>query len=357
MGKNANGSDLVLALQLAAAEELGGLHTIQGNRLKRADLAMSELPGGKEALKAQLRAQWETTQYVLQKSGKESVDVYRTILLKRADVAGATKLRQFSKEYARELTSLPRLRLMRSGASSWTSNRQAANWWGGAGVLKYDPKTDARIVLRLRVPRTAVLLIPVFGHGWAEENEVVIVGTAWQKWDAWKDAAPSFDDIADGSKLASLQRGLRKSRKKTRADDSGDLFSAPVTSQEPEVDLTEEDEKQGAHWLSSRPSQAAKLAGDMARIREKRANKPPYTDVNLAPLLRHLVDPDAEAARLASLVHAAGAAQRGEPLDDAQMRRAVAYYRASDLRQGRESPNREWPERLRSAYRPKPSSK
>jgi hypothetical protein len=70
-----------------------------------------------------------------------------------------------------------------------------ANNWKGAGVLKagFEPNKD-RVVFCLRTPRTAVLSLPAYGQNHFNEHEVVVAGTAWQKWDAWDQEAPKFED-------------------------------------------------------------------------------------------------------------------------------------------------------------------
>jgi hypothetical protein len=88
---------------------------------------------------------------------------------------------------------LPDIQLQRSGAASTTGTRDVANEWGGVGNLPPDP---IRVVLRIETPPTSVLSLPIYGANNTSEHEVVIVGTKdkWL-WDAWRNRAPSFDEV------------------------------------------------------------------------------------------------------------------------------------------------------------------
>jgi len=88
---------------------------------------------------------------------------------------------------------LPDLQLQRGGAASTTGTRDVANEWGGVGSLPVNP---TRVVLRIETPPTSVLSLPIYGANNTSEHEVVIVGTKdkWL-WDAWRNRAPSFDDV------------------------------------------------------------------------------------------------------------------------------------------------------------------
>jgi hypothetical protein len=54
---------------------------------------------------------------------------------------------------------------------------------------------EHRVVFRLQIPRTAAISIPAYGQNIYEEREVVVGGTAWKKWDAWQDRAPTFEQV------------------------------------------------------------------------------------------------------------------------------------------------------------------
>jgi hypothetical protein len=44
-------------------------------------------------------------------------------------------------------------------------------------------------------PGTAIFSLPVYGKNIHEEQEVVVTRTAWKKWDAWLNKAPSFTAV------------------------------------------------------------------------------------------------------------------------------------------------------------------
>jgi len=51
------------------------------------------------------------------------------------------------------------------------------------------------VVVRARVPRTAVISVPAYGKNIHEEKEVVVAGTSWKAWDAWYQKAPSTGKV------------------------------------------------------------------------------------------------------------------------------------------------------------------
>lgn len=200
--KRSSTSDGGKALQLAAAEELGGVHRYSKEEV---DQIRASVPGGEQGyatLKAYVRAQWETTQFIMKKSGKDDIEIYRGMMLSGDDIAKTTVERvgrevkgDDGKVQAMSLVGqrLSEIELKRNGAASTTMTPGVANSWGGVGNLPPNPK---RVVLRFKVPRTAVLSIPVFGQNVHSEKEVVLIGTQgdWE-WDAWLDKAPSTKDV------------------------------------------------------------------------------------------------------------------------------------------------------------------
>ena len=78
--KQKSSEGLGLSLQLAAARELGGHHRMTEDEVAEAE-AHAETYGGMDTLQAYVRAQWETTQMVMQKAGETSVSVYRGLML------------------------------------------------------------------------------------------------------------------------------------------------------------------------------------------------------------------------------------------------------------------------------------
>lgn len=295
--KGSSTSEAGQILQLATAEELGGrLYTkhkdfMSPEKLKgKAENEFFRI-GGYEGVKALVRAKWETTQLLLEKSGHNTVALYRAVVIPeinrpasfdvqifnkqgnevakfevqagpnsakdlmsakdQAEAAGHTfkateipdttvekvevplpgtggtkyevtatnkagnsevNLPFATKEEAenmlKEMTKttdgtswtikeinsdpdklryerLPDVDIKRNGASSTTLTPSVANGWNGSG----------RTVLRIEVPRTAVLSVPAYGANVHGEKEVVVTGTAWKQWDAWKGRAPDFETV------------------------------------------------------------------------------------------------------------------------------------------------------------------
>lgn len=176
-------------LQLASSEELGGRlyqNTVfpegSATRDTLMDYANREFGviGGYDGIMAMTRAKWETSQYMLDKAGISTVDVYRGI---RPQVApGSSEMVKVSSKLD-SWWSLPSYSLSRNGALSTSLMPKVSNDWNG----------DDRIVFRISAPRTAVLSIPAYGKNYHEEREVVLAGTAWKNWDAWYRTAPEFN--------------------------------------------------------------------------------------------------------------------------------------------------------------------
>jgi hypothetical protein len=78
--KLSSSEGIALSMQLAAAQEFGGLHRLTPDELKTALDAADEV-GGMENIKAYVRAQWEVTQMVMAKAGETKVEVYRGLML------------------------------------------------------------------------------------------------------------------------------------------------------------------------------------------------------------------------------------------------------------------------------------
>lgn len=187
-------------LQVAAADELGG--NIQP-WLQEQAYAIRSRPDF-PAAKAYVRGLWETSQYLLHKDGLSDVDVYRGIM-----VAGS----ELEKEKIEDVTSsdtgqvhpgrIVEKRFDQNGAASFTTKRSVANDWNGIGHKM--PENPKRVVLRARVPATAVLALPAYGRNYHEEQEVVVVGTPWKKWDAWKGKAPKIEDADDPASAVAIK--------------------------------------------------------------------------------------------------------------------------------------------------------
>jgi hypothetical protein len=193
MWKSSSTSNEGMLLQLAAAEELGGRLNVKTgsttgsvsifpDALKSFANGRFEEIGGYEGVKAYLRAKWETTQYLLDAAGQDTLVLYRGIRFDREKFDQLKKDRVVVQgENGLEFSKLPQLHIDRNGAASTSFNPAIANGWDG----------DTAVVLRAEVPRTAVLSVPAYGVNIQSEQEVVIAGTSWKAWDAWAGRAPN----------------------------------------------------------------------------------------------------------------------------------------------------------------------
>lgn len=188
-----------LAIQVATSEELGGRFNkykniftekhIGGyknveNFKKTLDSDFGYI-GGYEGLKALMRAKWETTQFILDKAGKDEVSVYRSISSNQAkEGVELENVEMHGKIYHR----IKNVKILRNGCASTTMLRSVANGWNHY----------SQVVLRIVAPRTAVLSLPCYGINVHHEKEIVLAGTAWKGWDAWEGPAPSFADVPLG---------------------------------------------------------------------------------------------------------------------------------------------------------------
>jgi hypothetical protein len=180
-------------LQVATADELGGRLNLKTAVTIDRDDSISyanhkyESIGGYPGVKAYVRAKWETTQYLLDKAGIQDLNLYRGIRFdqEKIDKDFALKAMQSAQKIEGH-TYLPALEVDRNGAASTSISANISNGWGNGGN---------RIVLRAHVPRTAAISVPAFGINVHSEREVVVAGTAWKGWDAWKEKAPGFEDV------------------------------------------------------------------------------------------------------------------------------------------------------------------
>jgi len=192
-----------LILQAAASEELGGHinlrhmpETLEGIKIHANTAELYAKIGGFDGAKALVRAKWETSQYLLDKAGINTVDVYRGIT-PRSDYSTMTHSVNVSSKYfdaqapddirssSTVFAKLPNFKLERNGLASTSMSAGVSNNWG----------SDNRVVFRFSVPRTAVVSLPAYGKNHANEREVVIAGTAWKTWDAWSKKAPTFEQV------------------------------------------------------------------------------------------------------------------------------------------------------------------
>lgn len=183
-------------LQLASAEELGARYRempkARQDIIEQANSRYKEI-GGFAGVKALVRAKWETSQYALDKAGVNSLVVYRGLRVEMPSDEPTQKVEaehwkdpngvSGSKIYERFTDA----QITRNGMYSTTTSREVANGWNAGHGTK--------VVLRLDVPRTAVVSFPAYGINVHSEKEVVVAGTAFRGWDAWKNNAPSYGDV------------------------------------------------------------------------------------------------------------------------------------------------------------------
>lgn len=215
------------------------------------------------------KALWDTTQFLMTKAKMPDIDVYRAIYIDGKDLA-EDKYKQENvlqdlpagEQYGKVSTfvspsgerkdligvKLPDLPLKQNPAQSFTLDRTVANNWGGVGGLPANP---TRVVIRAKVPTTAVWSLPVYGKNVQGENEVVVLGTPWKKWDAWKNHAPS-----------TKQAALEAQRKAMKQDGSIHTGSGLV------IDLSDPRQTGGKHWLYHNPDGSRKVTRAKTKTRE-----------------------------------------------------------------------------------------
>jgi hypothetical protein len=181
-------------LQIACAEELGA--RFNSNRIPEdakktlIDDINSKYSdylkiGGFEGVKAIVRAKWETTQFLLEKAGINKIKAYRGIDYPYQ------KGEQISDVWVPPASTYKKsnVPLERNGCASFSLAPTVSNNWG---------PESTRLVIRAEAPRTALVSIPAYGQNEHHEREVVVAGTAWTRWDAWRKTAPTFKDVAFG---------------------------------------------------------------------------------------------------------------------------------------------------------------
>ena len=171
------------AMQLAAVEEFGVLGKPE-YEIDREDIIAGVGVEMYDLIKVHLRATWEATQYLLKATGKDNVVMWRGLQLPANDLGlsdemkAAPRLKKFK---------LDNLKLLRNGLSSATTDPSVANGWGGVGEL---PKDARRVVVRIDAGAEDILSLPVFGDNIHSEQEVLPMGSRWNRWDAWLNVAP-----------------------------------------------------------------------------------------------------------------------------------------------------------------------
>jgi hypothetical protein len=189
----------------------------------------------KTRVQAYARAQWETTQFLLQKAGADRVQMYRAIIRPAEEVNNTTRV-----PYA-EGVRLPDYQLKHNAVASATTKPKVANEWNGVGVKVEQGKRE-RVVLRFDAPRTAVFSLPVYGQNVHAESEVVLIGTKGLKWDAWHQKGPGFD-------TRRIDMASFKLEVTVESDDTpDDTEKTPSVKKDgPVIDLLKD---QDEHWLA-----------------------------------------------------------------------------------------------------------
>lgn len=197
--KSSSTSEEGQLLQVAVADELGGRLNPKTGHGGKVELDRDRIIkdandeyegiGGYAAIKAYVRAKWETTQFLLDKAGLSELQLYRGISLdpEKYKQAEREKMIAILKQMVEGHAKVPNLTVVRNGAASTSVNASVSNGWSSSGT---------RVVLRASVPRTAAVSIPAYGINVQTEQEVVVAGTAWKAWDAWINKAPTFDKVA-----------------------------------------------------------------------------------------------------------------------------------------------------------------
>ena len=179
--KGSSTSQAGLWIQKATAEEFNG-------RMRTKIIHGGTSEKQWTLIRSIVRGQWETTQWMLDKSGNHQLKLYRAVALRDHPKERTVKMEsETSKAMQRSpYEYLPDLSIERNGAASTSVNVGMSNGW---------QNDDTRVVMRAVVPRTAAISVPAYGQNLHGEREVVVAGTAWVGWDAWRKTAPSLDDI------------------------------------------------------------------------------------------------------------------------------------------------------------------
>jgi len=189
--KGDSASGQALAMRRAVSRELGSYELMTIGEESEADEVAKGM-GGIGVVQAYVRAQYETTQYLMSKAniapGGE-MKMWRGIIVEKADVDAAAK------QQVKGHTLLHNFRHKQNSLQSATTKIGVANSWQGAGKSR-DIKNPVRVVLRMAVPREALFSLPVYGQNLKHEQEVVLAGLPWRNWEAWEKTAPTFESVS-----------------------------------------------------------------------------------------------------------------------------------------------------------------
>lgn len=199
---------------------------------------------GEKVVRAYVRAQWETVQYLAEQTKMEELTVYRAVFLPMKDLSALSREGKETKPESgwkkATFTQLHGVKLWKNGVSSWTTDANVANKWKGVGDVDYRmPEDTVRVVLRAKIPRSAVLSVPVFGKNYAKESEVIVAGTGVSRLEAFADKAPEVEEVGWGDHSEPVEeRGG---------------FVTKIRASRVEIDLNNPKVTGGKkHWLSRR---------------------------------------------------------------------------------------------------------
>lgn len=249
--KESSSTTIGMGAQMAAAEEIGTPHRYTAAEVEETKRLLDDRYGSHtyDVLKAYARAQWEVTQFLLDRDGGAQSDLdqglYRAMIFpkttidgtKNESVSASSPAAHFDGSLSAQTTTwtkLPEFDLRRGGLASTSALRSVANKWEGVDISP-DMVEPTRAVLRIIPHASAVFSLPVFGKNMYEEQEAVLLGGPWKGWDVWREAAPP----------TSLVPYRSRRQKSVALDIATDTPTGPV------FDLIAAD--QGPHWLSQVP--------------------------------------------------------------------------------------------------------
>ncbi len=156
-----------------AAEELFGAN----DGMSRTFDEMDAQPEERIPALINMLATWETSQFLLERSGINKITGWRGILVGDApDVPVGSKLDDYNLEPV-EL-------------QSFSTDPDIANGWNGVENFSALPVSSRRLVIRAAIPKEAIVSLPAYGDNEFGEQEIVVLGRDWEDEEIWKTTAP-----------------------------------------------------------------------------------------------------------------------------------------------------------------------
>ena len=194
--KNSSSNSMSTFAKVAAHEEFGTLHRFSEEELygliDGAYSPSNVATDPKELLdylKAHTRATWKTSQYLMKEAGVKDVGLYRGMVLKEGMI---------DTDGLRVGDEIKDVDIVRSALQSTTTDPNVANGWDGSQGNVMGEIGNKRVVMRFKSEPNDVLSLPVYGDNVHGENEVVLLGTNWENWDARLDNAPTIEEVGIG---------------------------------------------------------------------------------------------------------------------------------------------------------------